>query len=121
MRYFYDGSLGYGTSGPDNNGNVRFANTYIPFDEQSNTWAIHRQSYSYDSLNRLGSVTEYFVTNSQAETQQSVQSYTYDRWGNRTINAAQTSGTGINNKIFSVDAATNRLGSALRTIGRDDL
>jgi RHS repeat-associated protein len=110
MQYFYDGSLGYGTSGPDNNGNVRFANTYIPFDEQSSSWAIHRQSYNYDSLNRLASVTEYFVTNSQAESQQSVQSYIYDRWGNRTINAAQTSGTGINNKLFTVDTATNRLG-----------
>jgi RHS repeat-associated protein len=110
LQFFYDGSLGYGTSGPDNNGNVRFANTYIPLDEQSSTWAIHRQSYSYDALNRLASVAEYFVSNSQAESQQSLQTYIYDRWGNRTINAAQTWGAGINNKVFSVDTSTNRLG-----------
>jgi len=42
--------------------------------------------------------------------QQSLQSYSYDRWGNRTINAAQTWGTSISNKQFTVDAATNRLG-----------
>jgi YD repeat-containing protein len=109
LQYFYDGSLGYGTSGTDNNGNVLFANTYIPLDDQSNTWAINRQSYSYDALNRLSSVAEYFVTNSQAQSQQSLQSYTYDRWGNRTINPASW-GTGINVKQFSVDTTTNRLG-----------
>jgi len=109
LQYFYDGSYGYGTSGPDNNGNVLKANTYIPLDEQTNGWTISRQSYSYDSLNRLGSVAEYFVSNSQAESQQSLQSYTYDRWGNRTINPASW-GTGINTKQFTVDTATNRLG-----------
>jgi YD repeat-containing protein len=56
LQHFYDSSLGYGTSGPDNNGNVRFANTYTPEDEQDVKWAIHRQSYSYDSVNRLKSV-----------------------------------------------------------------
>jgi YD repeat-containing protein len=40
LQYFYDSSLGYGTSGPDNNGNVLFANTYIE-DVQNNSWAIH--------------------------------------------------------------------------------
>lgn len=108
LQYFYDGSYGYGTSGPDNNGNVLFANTYIE-DPPNNTWAIHRQSYSYDSLNRLNSVAEYFVSNSQAESQQSLQSYTYDRWGNRTINPTSW-GAGINTKQFTVNTTTNRLG-----------
>lgn len=110
LQYFYDGSYGYGTSGPDNNGNLLFANTYVPLDEQYNGWAIHRQSYSYDALNRLISTTEYFTSNSQAESQQSVQSYTYDRWGNRTINTGATNGTGVNNKAFTVSTANNRLG-----------
>lgn len=109
LQYFYDGSFGYGTSGPDNNGNVLKANTYIPLDDQSNGWTISRQSYSYDSLNRLGSVAEYFVSNTQSESQQSLQSYTYDRWGNRTINPASW-GTGINTRQFTVNPANNRLG-----------
>jgi RHS repeat-associated protein len=109
LQYFYDGSLGYGTSGPDNNGNVLFANTYTPEDEQDVHWAIHRQSYAYDSLNRLKSVTEYFINYSHPQSQQYVQTYDYDRWGNRTINAGQTSGTGINNKAFEVETGSNRL------------
>src|SRR5215208_5135310 len=108
LQYFYDGSLGYGTSGPDNNGNVLSANTYIPMDEQANGWAIHRQSYNYDSLNRLTSVSEYFVSNSQAQAQQSAQIYTYDRWGNRTLNPTSW-GTGINRKQFTVNTANNQL------------
>jgi len=109
LQYFYDGTLGYGTSGPDNNGNVLFANTYTPEDEQEAHWAIHRQSYAYDSLNRLKSVTEYFINYNHTQSQQSVQTYDYDRWGNRTINAAQTSGIGINNTAFEVETARNRL------------
>src|SRR6185503_17837001 len=42
--------------------------------------------------------------------QQFRQQYTYDRFGNRTIDAAQTWGTGINNKQFTVDPSTSRLG-----------
>ena len=111
LQYFYDGTLGYGTSGPDNNGNLLFANTYIPLDEQVNSWAIHRQSYAYDSLNRLTSTTEYFVSNTQAELQQSVQTYSYpDAWGNRIINAGLTNGAGINNKVFTINSANNQLG-----------
>ncbi|HSE16491.1 MAG TPA: RHS repeat-associated core domain-containing protein [Pyrinomonadaceae bacterium] len=109
LQYFYDSSLGNGTSGPDNNGNVLFANTYTPEDEQDIKWAIHRQSYAYDSLNRLKSATEYFVNYSHPQSQQYVQTYDYDRWGNRVINTAQTSGTGINNKMFEIETARNRL------------
>jgi YD repeat-containing protein len=54
-------------------------------------------------------VTEYFVNYSHPDSQQSVQTYDYDRWGNRTINAALTSGAGINNTAFEVETARNRL------------
>ena len=43
-------------------------------------------------------------------TEQWKQQFTYDRWGNRTINTSSTYGIGINNKAFSVDTTTNRLG-----------
>lgn len=110
LQFFYDGTLGYGTSGPDNNGNLLFANTYVPLDDQANGWAIHRQSYTYDVLNRLTATTESFVSNSQTESQQSVQSYNYDRWGNRTIKPTNTYGTGVNNKVFTINPTNNRLG-----------
>jgi RHS repeat-associated protein len=102
LQYFYEGNLGYGTSGPDNNGNVLFANTYIPTDDP-NVWFINRQRYDYDTLNRLKSVKEYFVSNSQAESQQYVQTYDFDRWGNRTVN------TGLINTAFEVESTRNRL------------
>jgi RHS repeat-associated protein len=82
---------------------------YTP-DEGGAALAIPHQFYTYDSLNRLTSVAEYFISDYQPLTQTSLQSYTYDRWGNRTINAGQTWGTGINSKQFTVDpAGTNRL------------
>jgi YD repeat-containing protein len=37
------------------------------------------------------------------------QAFTYDRWGNRTINTAVTYGIGINNKAFNVNTVNNRL------------
>lgn len=110
LQMFYEPTYTHGASGPTNNGNVVKTNHYIPLDESSSTWAIHDQFYSYDSLNRLSSVAEYFISSTQPLTQQSLQSYTYDRYGNRTINAAQTWGTGINAKQFTVDTTTNRLG-----------
>jgi RHS repeat-associated protein len=109
LQMFYESTYTHGASGPDNNGNVVKTNHYVPLDDSSSTWAIHDQLYSYDSLNRLASVAEYFISSTQALTQQSMQSYTYDRWGNRTINPSSW-GTGINTKQFTVDTATNRLG-----------
>lgn len=109
LQFFYDGTYGFGTSGADNNGNVLKSKSYVPLDDSSSTWAINDQTYTYDALNRLGSVAENFVSSTQSQTQQSLQSYSYDRWGNRTIDAASW-GTGINEKEFTVSTATNRLG-----------
>lgn len=109
LQFFYESTLTHGASGPDNNGNVLKASHYIPLDDTASTWAIPHQLFTYDSLNRIASVSDYFISNSQSVTQTALQSYTYDRWGNRTINPASW-GTGINVKQFSVDAATNRLG-----------
>ena len=110
---YYSNNHLWGQSGTDNNGNVRFAETWIPPDnatlDQADT--LTEDAYTYDSLNRLSSVAEQRSTaaGSWVWSQQFQQSYTYDRWGNRTINPASW-GTGINVKQFSVDAATNRLG-----------
>src|SRR5205085_11875484 len=64
--------------------------------------------YAYDSLNRLSSVTEVpYTTGVPGPNWQ--QAYTYDRWGNRTINTGATWGTGINNTAFNVNADANQL------------
>jgi RHS repeat-associated protein len=89
-----------GSSMTDNNGNLLKQQIYIP--GQTMRW----QQYDYDSLNRLNWARE--VLEGGAE--QWKQQYTYDRWGNRTINTAITYGTGINNKAFTVNTSNNRLG-----------
>ena len=111
LQFFYESTLTHGASGPDNNGNVLKSSHYVPNDQQQ-ALAIPHQFYSYDSLNRLKSTAEYFISDFQPLTQTSLQTYSYDRWGNRTINVAvpKTWGTGINNKEFTVDPNnTNRL------------
>src|SRR5688572_2967882 len=85
---------------PDNNGNLRKQEIHIP------SQTMRYQEYDYDSLNRSNFVRE--VLNGGAE--QWKQAFTYDRWGNRTINTGVTYGTGINNKAFTVNATNNRLG-----------
>ena len=112
IRYYSSNHL-WGQSGTDNNDNVLFAENWIPPDnatlDQADT--VMEDSYTYDSLNRLSSVTEQRMTaaGGWVWSQQFQQSYTYDRWGNRTINPASW-GTGINERQFTVDTATNRLG-----------
>lgn len=111
LQFFYESTLTHGASGPDNNGNVLKSSHYVPLDEATSTWSIPHQLYTYDALNRLTSVSEYSLSNTQSTTLTGVQSYSYnDRWGNRTINLATSWGTGINTKQFTVDPATNRLG-----------
>lgn len=84
-------------SGTDNNGNVLMSQTII------NSYYMEDR-YSYDALNRLTAVDEWQNATIQTGSQQ----YDYDRWGNRTIKSA-TWGTGINNKQFTIETATNRI------------
>ncbi len=107
LQFFYDNSGGFGTSGPENNGNVLKSWHYIPLNEQTTSWAIQRDAYAYDSLNRITGVTESYVSNTESENTKFAQAYTYDRYGNRTINAATTWGAGINNTAFEIDPAGN--------------
>ena len=89
-----------GSSMTDNDGNLRKQEILIP--NQQMRW----QQFTYDSLNRLKSARE--VLNGGAE--QWKQSFSYDRWGNRLIDGANTWGTGINNRAFTVTQSNNRLG-----------
>jgi len=104
--YHWGGNPGVDT-GPDNNGNVLRAQYYRPGDDQISTFSATQQDYIYDELNRLTSTTEWYQ-NGQGYTQQFVQAYSYDRWGNRTISIAGTSPV-LNPTNFEVEPSTNRL------------
>ena len=97
---------GVGCNALDNNGNLRKQTVHIPANGQTPATSWYQQ-YDYDELNRLKRVHEY-TGNSALDWQQE---YLYDRWGNRRIdtNVTKTFGTGINNKAFAVEDATNRL------------
>ena len=93
---------------PDNNGKFKKAgnqNTARRSDVRLDTYL---QVYEYDELNRLKSVNE----NKNGGTTQWQQSYTYDRYGNRSINidGGATFG-GINSMQAAVvpNTPTNRL------------
>jgi RHS repeat-associated protein len=96
-------------SGPDNNGNIRQSQYWIPTNDQMNGYNWTEDRYSYDYLNRLQTVAEYHGSSASGlGGQDFAQVYDCDRWGNRTIN----SGTwGLANTQFDkADAPyTNRL------------
>ena len=112
---YYSSNHLWGQSGTDNNGNVRFAETWIPPEnaalDQADT--LSEQTYEYDTVNRLKSVAEARISVSSGWVwqQQFKQSYHYDQYGNRTIktNPADTWGVGINNRGFEIEDTTNRL------------
>ena len=98
-------SSGWGASGggPDNNGNLLRQEVYIPTDDAISGYFNVVQYYGYDSLNRLTSVEDKPFNGSP----DFYQAYTYDRWGNRTINVAGTQNAPA--PQFTPIAATNRL------------
>ena len=79
------GAWGATGGGPDNNGNLRKQDVYIPNDDQISSHSTTTFYYEYDALNRLESVRE-----GRGVVDQWRQQYDYDRWGNRTINAGGT-------------------------------
>lgn len=115
---YYDANRTWGTSGTDNNGNLRHSEVDIPLDANAaygsagvGSYAASVQSYDYDSLNRLTSVVEQKYLSAGGGLQPAfTQAYTYDRWGNRQVDAAATTNT-INEAQFETgEAATkNRL------------
>jgi len=93
----------YGTT--DNNGNLKQQTVYIPNNDQNTSPTSWYQLYDYDSLNRLGKMREYNSSNTLLWQQ----AYTFDLYGNRTIDVANTT-DGIPKPNFSVNTANNRLG-----------
>jgi RHS repeat-associated protein len=94
-----------GSGMTDNNGNLKKQEIQIPTPGEATDPTIRSQQYEYDSLNRLSWARE--LLNG---TEQWKQQFTYDRYGNRTINTSETWGTGNYNKAFTLNNSNNRLG-----------
>jgi RHS repeat-associated protein len=92
------------TSMTDNNRNLKKQDVYIPADDQISSYTMWWQQYDYDRLNRLDWVRE---INGGSEIWR--QWFDYDPYGNRTIDQANTYGSGIPKPNFGVDTSTNRL------------
>jgi len=105
---FYYGGYAWGQSGPLNNGNLSQQQHWVPANDAFTDYGYTEDHYSYDSLNRLASTNETHGGPWGVSAQDYIQTYDYDRWGNRTINPASS---GVNNMQFDkADAqATNRL------------
>jgi RHS repeat-associated protein len=100
-------------SGADNNGNVRRSYHFVPLDAAgaygssgNGSYAYYYEDYNYDSLNRITSDTETAGTSSGSVSTPFQQSYSYDRLGNRTINAGQT--WGVPSTQFELSPQTNQ-------------
>ncbi len=98
INYFSNGYT-QGGSGTDNNGNLLRQEIYVP------NGPYFQQTYGYDSLNRLTSVNEKL---NGTGTDSFKQVYTYDRWGNRSVDY-NTSSTNVPRPLYTVDTNTNRL------------
>ncbi|MDQ3012072.1 MAG: hypothetical protein M3X11_15360, partial [Acidobacteriota bacterium] len=94
----------------DNNGNVTMQEHYVPTDDAYSSYAIPlRDTYEYDYLNRVTIANGVQRTTSGSWPSVYAQGYSYDRWGNRSINAGATWGANIYNTVITPNTANNRL------------
>ena len=97
--YSNNNNFAQGGTGTDNNGNLLRQEIYIPGS------GFFRQNYHYDSLNRLDWVTEQL---NGTGTNTFKQAYSFDRWGNRTIDQVNTT-TNVPHPAYTANPANNRL------------
>jgi RHS repeat-associated protein len=86
-------------SGTKNNGSLWRQEAYIPGS------SYFQDTFDYDYLNRLKFISEKLNGTGSDSFKQA---HTYDRWGNRTIDQANTT-SNIPHPNFTVDTGTNRL------------
>lgn len=108
--YHWDGDGTTGATG--NNGNIWRAHHFFPLDNGVQEWVIATQYYTYDAFNRLKDVEEFSETYLSGVYNYSSsvfkQIYLYDNFGNRRIDATNSTGP-INKKAYDINKATNRV------------
>jgi RHS repeat-associated protein len=75
----------------DNNGNLRRQITYVPLAGGGNV-IPQQHDYTYDALNRISTVRERQRNGSGQWADSVSQAYSYDQWGNRTLDLSGGSG-----------------------------
>lgn len=95
---YYSNNYVQGDSNGSNNGNVLRQENYVPGS------SYFQDTFAYDALNRLTLVNEKL---NGSGSDSFAQGYSYDRWGNRTIDAGTT--TNLPEPSFSVNTSNNRL------------
>ncbi len=95
----YSSNFVPGSSGADNNGNLLRQEINVPGS------GFFQDNFAYDPLNRLKSVAEK-LGGTGSDTFK--QAYLYDRWGNRTIDQANTTAN-VPRPQYTVNTANNRL------------
>ncbi|HWQ31399.1 MAG TPA: RHS repeat-associated core domain-containing protein [Blastocatellia bacterium] len=126
IRLYYSASLNdYSGANPqqaDNNGNVyrmdHFVPTAVDASHNITNWVLGADTYEYDELNRITRVTEWYQNYTATSFKQS---FRYDRYGNRTIDLANTDsiGGGVTRLDFKALTANNRLVAQSDTTGDD--
>jgi RHS repeat-associated protein len=108
---YFSANYAFGGSGTDNNGNVLRQASFIPANDSLQNYNYTEDTFSYDFLNRLKSVSERPATQGGYGSPTITQMFDYDVYGNRTINQAGTTQlSGVNNRLATtVSTATNRL------------
>jgi RHS repeat-associated protein len=109
LQFFYATDAFEGTT---NNGNVVRADSWAIKTDGSGAWMAQYDRFSYDGANRL--LTLYESGNNSGNTADIFrfqQVFTYDRWGNRSIDVTNTTPNipGLTRESCVIDTATNRM------------
>ncbi len=114
-------SLDYGYESGANNGNVVRQTIAIP---NGTTW---HQYYGYDRLNRLSLVSEFAAPQTAPGCDNGnrlwCESYSYDRWGNRTVSVHATSGYATEPSAFDTSnrMTTGQMGGSFQYDSRGNV
>ena len=95
-----------------NNGNAVRADSWSAKTDGSGAWTAQYDRYYYDGLNRLYKLYESGNNSGNTtDTFQFQQQFTFDQWGNRSIDMGNTtpSVTGLTRESCVIDTATNRM------------
>ena len=109
LQFFYDGDA---FEGIHNNGNVIRADSWAMKTDGSGAWMAQYDRYAYDGVNRLWNLYESGNNSSNtADVFRFQQRFTFDQWGNRSIDLPNTtiSIPGLTRESCVIDQSTNRM------------
>ena len=88
INHYSNSGWGATGGGPDNNGDLKKQDIYIPDNDQVSGYSMSTLFFNYDYLGRLQQAREAYGASNLW-----VQYFDYDRWGNRKINQSLTTGS----------------------------